>query len=233
MEHRISILFYVRKSKMTKDKLVPIYIRITINGQRLDHSIQRYVEVGHWSAAAGRVKGNKEEGRLINQYLDTLIGKVLKLEREMVQDGKTIGFDSFRTEWLGIAERPRMLIEIFQEHNDQMAALVKANKDYCAATLERYNTSRDHTRSFLQWKFGISDLDIKRLNYEFASDMEFWLKTERNCCHNTTMKYISNLKKIVNNCIRKRWLLKRHPKLVSEILIQFLDFQPTYLRENL
>ena len=51
MEHRISILFYARKSKMTKDKLVPIYACITVNGQRIEHSIQRYVRVARWGAA--------------------------------------------------------------------------------------------------------------------------------------------------------------------------------------
>ena len=61
MEHRISILFYARKSKMTKGKLAPIYVRITVNGQRLEHSIQRYVEVARWSVAAGRAKGNSVE----------------------------------------------------------------------------------------------------------------------------------------------------------------------------
>jgi len=208
MENHISVLFYARKSKKSRKGLAPLYIRITVNGQRLEHSIQRYVEASHWSAAAGRMKGNNEQARQINLYLDTLNSKVLRLEREMVLDGVAVNFDSFREKWLGVKEAPRMLVDIFQQHNDQMAALIKAGKDYCPATLERYNTSRDHTRAFLQWKYGLTDIDIKRLNYEFASDLEFWLKTQRNCSHNTTMKYISNLKKIINSCIRKGWLTK-------------------------
>lgn len=206
MEHRISILFYIRKSKMTKDKLMPIYIRITVNGQRLEHSVQRYVEVARWVVAAGRVKGGSAEARQLNAYLDALTSKVHKLEREMVQDGKIITFDSFREKWLGITEHPRMLMEIFQQHNDQLAALV--GKEFSPATLERYNTSRDHTRAFLQWKYSIKDIDIKRLDYEFVSDFEFWLKTQRNCNHNTAIKYISNFRKVINICIRKGWLQK-------------------------
>lgn len=206
MEHRISILFYIRKSKMTKDKLMPIYIRITVNGQRIEQSILRYVEVARWGAASGRVKGSGAEARQLNAYLDTLTSKVYKLEREMIQDGKTITFESFREKWLGVTERPRMLMEVFQQHNDQLAALV--GKEFSPATLERYNTSRDHTRAFLQWKYRIADIDIKKLDYEFVSDFEFWLKTQRNCNHNTAIKYISNFRKIVNICIRKGWLQK-------------------------
>jgi len=208
MEHHISILFYARKSKKTSQGLIPIYIRLTVNGQRLEHSIQRYVQAAQWSPAAGRMKGNNDQVRQVNLYLDTLTTKVLRLEREIVMDGQILTFDNFREKWIGVTEAPRMLIEVFQQHNDQMASLVKAGKDYCAATLIRYNTSRDHTKAFLQWKYNLDDIDIKRLNYEFVSDFEFWLKTERHCGHNTTMKYISNLKKIVNNCLRKGWLLK-------------------------
>lgn len=208
MEHRISILFYARKSKMTKRKRSPIYLRITINGLRMDHSIQRYVDEAQWSVTAGRMKGNGQEARQLNLYLDTITGKVLKLEREMVQDGKTITIDSFREKWLGIADKPRMLLELFQQHNDQVAALIQVGRDFAPGTLERYKTAREHTLSFLQWKYKINDIDIRRLDFEFASEFEFWLKTVRRCNHNTTMKYIGNLKKIINLCIKKGFLQK-------------------------
>lgn len=206
MEHRISSFFYIRKSKMTKDNLIPIYIRITINGQRIDQSIQRFIEPSRWSSEAGRAKGNNQEIRQLNQYLDTLMSKVLRLEREMVQDNLVITYETFRQKWMGTQERPRMLMEIFQQHNDQLAALI--GKEFSPATLERYNTARDHTRNFLQWKFAVNDIDIKRLNFEFVHDFEFWLKSQRNCNHNTAIKYISNFRKIINGCIRKGWLQK-------------------------
>jgi hypothetical protein len=207
MEHRINVLFYARKSKKTSDGLVPLYIRITVNGRRLDQSIQRYVEPSQWSPATGRVKGNNDHTRQVNLYLDTIMTKVLRLEREMVMDGITVNFENFREKWLGLTERPRML-EIFPQHNDQLAALVKAGKDYVSATLDRYITTRDNVCTFLQWKYASADIDIKKLNFEFVHDLEFWFKTQRRCAHNTTMKYIANLKKIVNGCIRKGWLPK-------------------------
>jgi site-specific recombinase XerD len=38
--------------------------------------------------------------------------------------------------------------------------------------------------------------------------MEFWLKSTRNCSHNTAVKYISNIKKIVYICLKNGWLDK-------------------------
>lgn len=206
MEHSISMLFYIRKSKMTKEGLVPVYVRITVNGNRIDQSLQKFVEVARWGAAAGRMKGNTPEAKELNSYLGTLKAKVLKMEREMVQDGQIITFDVFREKWFGVNERPRMLLEIFQEHNDQVSALI--GKEFAQATLTRFNTSKEHVAAFLQWKYEIRDIDISRLNFEFVSDYEFWLKTQKNCAHNTTLKYIADLRKVINNCIRKGWLVR-------------------------
>jgi hypothetical protein len=43
METKLSILFYSKTSKTTKDGMVPIYLRVTINGARFEQSTQRYI----------------------------------------------------------------------------------------------------------------------------------------------------------------------------------------------
>jgi len=102
------------------------------------------------------------------------------------------------------------------------------DKDFAPGTLERYETALSHTVLFLQWKFKTSDIDILDLSFEFVTAFEFWLKSERNCSHNTSVKYISNLKKIINICLKNGWL-QRDPftgykmnkrEVVREILSQ-------------
>jgi hypothetical protein len=91
-------------------------------------------------------------------------------------------------------------MEIFAQHNHQMKELI--NKEFSPFTFERYESSFRYTLSFLHWKLEVDDIDIKHLNYEFIADYEFWLKSERRCDHNTTVKYLSNFKKIVHITIR-------------------------------
>jgi hypothetical protein len=43
MEHNISILFYARTASKSKENLIPIYLRITINGKRIEQSTHRLV----------------------------------------------------------------------------------------------------------------------------------------------------------------------------------------------
>lgn len=79
-------------------------------------------------------------------------------------------------------------------------------KDYAYGTWERYETSYDHTVAFLKEVYKVDDFDIKKFDLEFIQKYELWLKTVRNCNHNSTMKYLANFKKIVLICVKRRWI---------------------------
>jgi hypothetical protein len=49
METKMSILFFGKKSRTTIDDLLPIYLRVTIDGQRFEVTTKRYVESSKWS----------------------------------------------------------------------------------------------------------------------------------------------------------------------------------------
>ena len=101
-------------------------------------------------------------------------------------------------------EKPVLLMEVFQKHNEQVEKLV--GKDFAPGTLERYKISLQHTRDFIGWKYKTTDIDIQQLDFGFISDYEFWLKSVRGCSHNTTMKYLGNFKKIILICLKNGWL---------------------------
>lgn len=225
METRISILFYGKRARTTKDGLLPIYLRVTIGGQRFETSTHRYVQPASWMVEAGKMKGSSEKARSTNAYLDTLRAQVYTYQRDLLQEGKIVTVDSFREKWLGVEEKPVLLLEVFRQHNEQMEQLV--GKDFAPGTLERYRTSLQHTRDFIQWKYKSEDLDVHALDYGFISGYEFWLKTVRGCAHNTTMKYLANFKKVIHICLKNGWL-ERDPFLgfkmtKKEVVREFLS----------
>lgn len=65
------------------------------------------------------------------------------------------------------------------------------------ATVERYDTCLRNLKQFLQHSFWQEDIPIAEVNHKFIKDYEFWYKTEKNCSHNTTTKYLKNFKKII------------------------------------
>jgi hypothetical protein len=84
MKHKMTILFYAKSAKATKNGLLPIYLRITINGTRIELSTSRYVEKSKWNNPAGKIKGDSEETRLINSHLDILNIQIINYKMELV-----------------------------------------------------------------------------------------------------------------------------------------------------
>lgn len=133
----------------------------------------------------------------------------MKIHREMELDGEDISAKKIIDKYLGRDAKPRvMLLDVFREHNERCRKL--ADKDMAPATVTRYETSLKHTAEFIRFNFRQDDIPIDEVNHKFIKDYEFYLKTERNCCHNTATKYLKNFKKIIRIALANE-LITRDP----------------------
>jgi site-specific recombinase XerD len=224
MQAKISILFYTKRAKTNTQGLVPIYQRITIDGKRIETSTKIFVEQSKWSVEKSKLKGNSEEAKRINTHLELLKNQIYDLQKQIVLNGDQVCFDTLKNKLTGKAEKARMLIPIFEDHNKKMETLI--GDEFALGTLERYKTSLKHTIDFLQWKFGVKDIDIKKINHSFITDYEFYLRTVRKCNNNSAVKYVKNFGKIIRLCISNGWLGKNpfvnYKAKVKEVVRVFL-----------
>lgn len=206
MNTTVSVLFYIKRAKVNNEGICPIYVRVTIQSKRFEFSANKYVNPERWSVEGTKVKGGNEEARTINSHLDYLKNQVLEAEKRLFKKDIKVTSDILKKELFGIADTKRMLIPIFQDHNDRIKELV--GKEYAPGTLERYKTSLSHTIEFLEWKYKISDIEINKIDYAFVTDYEFFLRSVRNCANNTAVKYIKNFNKIIKLCLANDWMDK-------------------------
>ncbi|NDP20380.1 MAG: site-specific integrase [Paludibacter sp.] len=132
--------------------------------------------------------------------------KVYDYQQQLIREDELVNVENMRNKILGIEKRSHLLIGIFQQHNDEIKALI--GKEYALGTLTRYETSLKHTVDFMKWKYKVSDIDIRKINHEFITSYEFYLKSVCNCCQNTTSKYIKNFGKIIRICLANGWIQK-------------------------
>ena len=66
MGTNLSVLFYTKKKVKTIKGTTPIYLRITIDGQRFETSIHRQINSENWKAKLGKAKGITEDVRILN-----------------------------------------------------------------------------------------------------------------------------------------------------------------------
>jgi hypothetical protein len=58
MNNSLGLLFYVKRSKMTEEGTAPVYLRITIDGKRIEVSSKRYVNPDKCNANGQKLGGS-------------------------------------------------------------------------------------------------------------------------------------------------------------------------------
>ncbi|EKT4499953.1 site-specific integrase [Flavobacterium psychrophilum] len=224
MKRKVSILFYAKRAKANVNGLVPIYTRITINGKRIELSSNRFVEISKWSTEAGKMKGNSEEARSINNHLDMLRIQIIDMQMELVHKKIPVTAETLKSKILGVDERERMLIPIYQNHNDKIEELI--GNGYAYGTLERFKISLKHLQEFILWKYNVADISITKIDYAFVTEFEFYLRSVKKCNNNTAVKYVRNFRKIIKICLDNDWLDKnpcsRYEGKMKEVERDFL-----------
>ena len=190
-----------------KNNLCPIYIRITIDSKRTEICTKKWIEESKWSKIAQNVKGNTDEARAINQYLNLMKGDIEKIYLRISADDRIPNPDEIKNILLGNVPKPtyKTICEAFDYHNLKMAEITKVNKA-TLDTLYRYQLTKTKVVEFMQHKFGVSDKPLPELRLSFATELEHFLLTKQKLHSNTAHKFIKNLKKIMNMAVGLDWI---------------------------
>jgi len=199
-----SLLAYPRGNDITKNGEVPLYMRITVDGKRAEFSLKQHVKIDNWDSRAGKVKGNTEVARDINRYITEVKGRLYQIQKDLYTKGDPLTSVKIKNTFLGKVLKQKMLLEIFGDHNDQVDRLV--GKDFAAGTAERYRTAKKHVSEYITKEYKVKDIPVQDVDHQFITGFEYYLKTERNCGHNTAVKYITNFKKIIRIAYANNWI---------------------------
>ncbi|RAW01082.1 hypothetical protein DQQ10_12705 [Pseudochryseolinea flava] len=135
-----------------------------------------------------------------------LQGRVFEAQREMMLKGIEITANKVKNFLQGKDIKDcKTLLEVYKEHVEEIKALV--GKEYAKGTLKRYKSALNSLEDYLKHK-RVVDIPLDKLNHQFITSYEFFLKSVRNMDHNTAMGTIKKLKKIVRICVANEWIDK-------------------------
>ncbi|UII29055.1 site-specific integrase [Fulvivirga maritima] len=129
--------------------------------------------------------------------------------------------------YLGGGSNKKTLIEAFDFHNKQLKNQI--GKGYAQGTYTRFETTKKHLIDFLTREYSCEDIELSDLDYGFIVKLEHYFKVTRNCNHNTTLKYIRNIRKIVNTAILNDWLAKDP---FGKYKVKFKEVKRDYLTQD-
>jgi len=104
MKTNFSMLFYLKKQKNYTSGLAPVYLRITVDGQRAEVTTNRECEPEKWNSHSGRAIGTKENIKSLNAFLDNLQSDAYEAHRYLHENGKLITAESLKNRMLGKSE---------------------------------------------------------------------------------------------------------------------------------
>ena len=124
------VVFFVRTQK-SKDDMLPIYLRITVDNKRTIISLKKEVHRGDWNFGKGMAKPKNEDLKRLNSSLEQIRGRIVEYYHELKIDKQIITPEAIKNKFLGVEEKQHSLLEIFDFHNEQMKNILKWG--YCGA----------------------------------------------------------------------------------------------------
>jgi site-specific recombinase XerD len=180
-------------------------------------SISRKVKVSKWDPASGRVKGSSAQANEINAHIRNIENAIYEFHQELSKKGYTYTATDLRDKYQGKNKIYKLALELLREHNERIFKLIRT-EEYALGTYKRYDTVYNHLEAYIRACYHIPDIPVKDVDHKFIEGFAFFLKSEKKCANNTTLKYILNFKKVMriaqaNNYIQKdpfiNWKMKK------------------------
>lgn len=206
-KYTFSCMFWMLKHRQNKNGEQPIYIRITINGQRSEASMNRWLLAQDWDQNKQIANKRTEAARSVNAYLEMTKGKLQQIFNQLLSTGEDITADKIKNLWLGkeIKPKSKTIIDCFDYHNLKMKDLVEIEK-VTTKTLMRYEITKNKVQAFMKEIYQVNDMPLPEIRLKFVTEFEHFLLTTQRIQSNTAHKYIKNLKKIMNMAVGLDWI---------------------------
>ena len=223
-----NVIFHLR-NLADKDGKYPVYMRITINGKRIELSAKQMISLDDWNENTGMAKTKKENGRTLNNYLEQLRSSYVACYREMTLQKKIITVETFKKQYYGDNDNEYTLGKLMHYHNVEMKEAL------CHGTMKNYFTTQKYLEKFLKEKRKITDVLLREINYAFVIDFEYYLKTYKPVDHqkplgnNGLMKHMERFRKMINVALKNEWLEKDPFRAYK---LKFTRFERGYLTET-
>lgn len=203
----LGIQFIIRKSK-TKNDQAPIYLRITVNGQRLEISLKRWIPINDWNAIKGVAKGSRPEYKSLNLYLEKNRRMILEIYEELQTSKQLITAQAIKSIYLGEEQNEFTLCKLMKYHN------TNSTETLAPGTLKNYFTTAKYVKKYLKEKMKKDDIYLSSLSYRFITDFEYFLRKTASfnphqpLSNNGIMKHMERLRKMVSMAVKLEWMEK-------------------------
>jgi Arm DNA-binding domain len=134
---------------MNRELKAPIYLRITVRGEKVGMATGRWIKPNEWDTSKHRARGNSESNSLINSYLISTEAKILQIQNNFTVAGSAnITAEYVKERLLGVSPEKKTLLQLFDYHNSQMKEQI--GRGFREGTYKHYVVTYNKVKAFLR-----------------------------------------------------------------------------------
>ncbi|MDD2674548.1 MAG: site-specific integrase [Flavobacterium sp.] len=206
-KENFTILFVVKLNKLNNKGLCPINVRITYQGVRKENATGYFVDPKFWDAKQQLTILKTSDAINTNTQLELIKQKIKNSYLSILLESDDFEANDIYHKYLGKPiKESEFVISYFQKYLDKIHKLI--GKDLQLPTWKKYNYACIQIVGFIKWKYKKKDIPLDKINLQFLTEFEYYLKTEQNQCQSTINKAIQRFRKLIKIAIAEGFLDK-------------------------
>ena len=169
--HKLNILYVLKKNKTRINGTLPLQRRVTYLGKRKQFATGQFINPNYWYSKYQLAKPPNDENNHINTQLSLIKSKINRAFLLLQVKEDEFSVDDVYNQFVGKrTASERILLDAFDYHINRIQQLVHI--EVKQVSVEKYNQSLVHVKSFLKFKFNKRDYLLKNLKLNFLIELE-------------------------------------------------------------
>ena len=203
----MSVLFWLYVRNTDDLGKSSIYCRITLSGIRTQFSTAKKIEPEYWISEGSKVDKRSPDAAAINEDLESIKGDLRKVYNQLTATHKHVTSEMVRNAYTGKGQEKKTIMDVFTINIALLKEAVKKGKA-ALKTLQRLENIQRKFQAYLKKEFHLSDKPLVELKPSLGDDLKHYFTIHCNIGDNTTFKFISIVKGLLDFAVDKGWMDK-------------------------
>ena len=200
-----NVVFFCKKTKISKKGKAPSYARITTSGQTTEIYTQCQIEPERWNQRLERSLYKGEVDQQINSIVASYRANILAAYDLLLKENKTPDCFSIKQR-LSNASGSRMFLVEFSKYCDKRQQEVGTR--ITQVTCNKYHRLLRYMTEYTKQQYRKDDLPLDMVSYEYIDGLNTFMQTAHQCRNNGAVNLLCCLKNFILFAIRNEWIEK-------------------------
>ena len=201
-----SVVFFCKRTKITKKGKAPLYARITTSGQSTEIYTRCQIEPEHWNQRLERCMLRDDVSMQINGIIASYRANILAAYDSLIKEGWEPNCFAIKERMENKVGRSRMLLSEFSKYCDKRQKEVGIR--ITQLTANKYHRLLRYMTEYTKEQYEKDDLPLYAVTYEYVDGLNTFMQTAHRCKNNGAVNLLCCLKNFMLYAIRNEWVEK-------------------------